>query len=471
MIKMKHRYLWIWVFILVLTACKISKDSPVPTSAVPQGFRDVETKDSSSIGDIKWSTFFTEPALKSLIDSAIVRNYDMQIAVKNIGIAEQLLKQAKVTWLPAFSLNVTGSTNVPSKNSLNGSLTNQFLGTNHIEDFSANTGMSWEIDVWRKIRNQKKAALLSYLQSTEARNVVQTNLVSNVSQSFYNLLMLDAQLKIAEKNLALNDSTLQMIRMQQQSGQVTLLAVQQAEAQQLVSAQLIPQLQQQIAIQENVLSVLTGTLPGAITRNVTLENILMPDALPAGVPAGMVSRRPDVKSEELALAIANAKVGIAKAGLYPTFSITAAGGLNAFKAHTWFEVPASLFGTAAGGITQPIFQHRLMKTQFETAKLEREKSVLRFRQSVLNAVGEVSNALVRIEKLEQQQQIAAARVNTLQAATRNADLLFKSGMASYIEVITAQGNALRSELELVALKRDRLGAAVELYRSLGGGWK
>jgi multidrug efflux system outer membrane protein len=157
--------------------------------------------------------------------------------------------------------------------------------------------------------------------------------------------------------------------------------------------------------------------------------------------------------------------------MYPALTITASGGVNSFRASNWFNIPASLFGTVAGGLTQPIFARKQLKTNYEVAKVERERTVLQFRQSVLNAVGEVSDALVRIEKLKQQQVIAANRVKTLQQATTNAKLLFSNGMANYLEVITAQGNVLQSELELATVKRTQLDAVSELYRSLGGGWK
>ena len=157
--------------------------------------------------------------------------------------------------------------------------------------------------------------------------------------------------------------------------------------------------------------------------------------------------------------------------MYPVLNITAAGGVNSLKASNWFNIPASLFGTVAGSILQPVFNRKKLKTQYEVSKIEREKVVLQFRQSVLNAVGEVSDALVIIEKLKARQGIAASRVHTLQQATGNANLLFKNGMANYLEVITAQSNVLQSELELASIKRQQLSAIAELYRSLGGGWK
>jgi len=282
---------------------------------------------------------------------------------------------------------------------------------------------------------------------------------------------MDAQLAVAKKNLALNDSTLRIIHMQFDAGQVTSLAIQQAEAQELVAAQLIPQLEQAITIQENALRILTGELPSAIARLASLERTTIPTNLPSGFPSALVSSRPDVKAAELSLNIANARVGIAKASLYPTLSITASGGLNSLKASNWFTIPASLFGVVGGGITQPIFQRKQLKTDYDLAKIDREKVVLEFRQSVLNAVGEVSDELVKIEKLKQQYDISQKRVNTLQQAVKNANLLFRNGMATYLEVITAQSNSLQSELELASIKTSQLTASVELYRALGGGTK
>ncbi len=459
------------VLIAALSACKVSKDVQTPQAVLPVNFRGDVAHDTTSIADIPWKSFFTDATLQQLIDSALVKNYDMQLAIKNIDAAQLLVKQVKWNYVPAVGLNVTASSSRPSDNSLNGISLAQFLGTKHIEDYSANISLSWEADIWGKIRNQNKSAVAAYLQTSEARKAVQTNLVSGVSQGYYNLLMLDEQLNIAKKNVALNDSTLRIIQLQYNAGQVTSLAIQQAQAQQQAAAQLVPQFEQDIALQENALRILTGELPDKIFRTQKLNNISFTDNLSAGVPSALLNRRPDVKSQELALNIANAQVGINQANMYPALRITATGGINSFKASNWFNVPASLFGIVAGSVIQPLLQRKELSTKFEVAKVEREKTVIQFRQSVLNAAGEVSDALVKIDKLKEQQTIAANRVNTLQQATSNANLLFKNGMANYLEVITAQGNVLQGELQLASIKTARLNAIAELYRSLGGGWK
>jgi multidrug efflux system outer membrane protein len=459
------------LLVLVLGACKVSKDIPLPVNAAPEKFRGSVSTDTASIAALPYKDFFKEQTIRNLIDTAIVNNYDMQIALKNMEAAALLFSQSKLGNIPELNLKVGANSSRPSDNSLNGLQIGQFSQSKHIEDYSVTGGLSWEADIWRKIANQRNAAGAAFMQSAEVKKAVQTRLVSNIAQSFYRLIMLDTQLEIAKKNLSLNDSTLNIIRLQFDAGQVTSLAIQQAEAQQLVAAGLVPQLEQRIALEENALSILTGAFPKTIARIGTLNSINVQDQVSTGIPSRMLSLRPDVKSAELELVKANAKVGIAKASLYPSLVITANGGLNSFKASNWFNIPGSLFGVVAGGITQPIFQRKQLRTQYEVALVDREKSVIQFRSSVLTAVGEVSDELVKIEKLKEQYVIADKRVRTVQSGLSNANMLFKSGMANYLEVINAQSNALQSELDLATVKTAQLNAVVELYRALGGGWK
>lgn len=457
--------------VLFLQACKVSADVATPNPELPNTYRTVSAADTANIASVQWKEFFTNSDLRNLIDSTIAHNYDLQIALKNIEAAQLIVKQSKLGYLPEARLQAGASISRPSDNSLNGISLSQFLGQSYVEDYTLSVGVTWEADIWGKIRNQKERALASYLQSQEARKAIQTNLVSYVANGYYNLLMLDAQLSIARKNVLLADSTLAIIQLQYNAGQVTNLGVQQATAQRLVAIQLIPQLEQEIAIQENALSVLSGTNPKNIQRNGQINESIHDGSLSAGVPSTLLQNRPDIRSKELQLTIANANTGIAKANMYPTLSITATGGINAFKASNWFSVPASLFAIGSGGITQPLFQRKQLKTQYELSRIEREKAVLGFRQSVLTAVGEVSDALVKVNKLAEQQAIAAARVQTLQQAIGNANLLFRNGMATYLEVITAQSNVLEGELQLAVIQKQQSAAAIELYRSLGGGWR
>ncbi|CAL1517404.1 efflux transporter outer membrane subunit [Chitinophaga sp. MM2321] len=471
---MKTRYS-IFHFLLLslvvgVAACRVGRNYERPPVALPAQFGNTAPSDSS-IAEMEWKRFFTDATLQQLIEKALTGNYDLQLAVKRVEASQSYLKQAKVAWLPAFTAQVSANTNFPSKNSFNGMNLSQFNFGDHVEDYNLGVGMSWEIDVWGKIRRQKEAALATYLQTYEGQRTVQTGLVAAISNSYFNLLMLDNQLSIAKRNVSLSDTIVQMIRLQKAAGDVTELAVQQAISQKQTAELLVPQLEQGTAIQENAIRILTGDLPGTVTRSSALHDFQVGDVLPTGIPAAMVSRRPDVRASEMGLEAANAAVGVAQGSMYPALNITANGGVNSFKASNWFNLPASLFGTVAGSIAQPIFQRRALKTQLEVAKIQREQAVIEFKQSTLTAVGEVSDALVRLDKLKSQQAIANQQVGTTQLAVQQAQLLFRSGMANYLEVITAQSRALQAELGQSDIDRQRLSAMVELYRSLGGGWK
>ena len=457
--------------VMYALSCKVGKEYQRPELELPQQFNGVSYADTSSIADIEWKKFFTNSELQNLIDTGIKYNHDLLKAMKRIDMAEARVKQAKVLQLPELDFQAIAQVNRPSDNSLNGLSLKSFVGKSYVEYYSAGVNLSWEADIWGKLRNQKEAVVAEYVQTYEGGKAVQTQLVADIAQGFFNLLMLDKQLEISRRNLVLNDSFLVATQLLRNAGIGNLLGVERAESQKQTTELLIPVLEEDIAIQENALQILTGQLPGTIARNVSLDDFVVPENLTTGVPASIVSRRPDVRSNEMALVAANAQVGVAQANMYPALNLTVGGGLESFKASNWFNIPSSLFGLAAGTIAEPIFRRRELKTQFEVAKLQRDEAVIQFRQTVLQAVTEVSNALVQADKLKEQEVIASAQVDTLRRAVFNAQLLFKSDLANYLEVITAQANAILAELNLASIQRQQLGAMVELYRSLGGGWK
>ncbi len=464
---------WLLMLLMVrhITGCKTGQAYKRPTINLPQQYNNNANTDTSSIGDIGWKIFFTDAGLQGLIETGIANNFDLQLAVTRIGVAQQQLRKAKLALLPQVNAQLAVQFNYPSKNSLSGLSTGSFLGSDHIEDYTTGLTASWEADIWGKISRQKEAALATYLQTNEAKKAVQTQFVGNIAQGYYNLQMLDKQLVITQKNLLLSDSILRVTKLLRAAGEVTSLAVQQAETQLQSTQLLVPQLEQSIGLQEDALQILTGQLPGNVQRSAILDTMGVQQNLATGLPAEILRLRPDVRAAENAIVAANAQAGIAQAAMYPSLTITANGGVDAFKASNWFNLPASLFGIVTGGIAQPVFNGRQLKTQYEVAKIQREQAVIQFRQTVLNAVGEVSDALIQQNKLLLQQQIAVAQVDTLHAAVKNAQLLFKSNMATYIEVLTVQASALQAQLNLASIQRQQLGATVSLYKALGGGWK
>ena len=448
---------------------KLALDKVSPE--LPETFKYTATADTASVADLQWRQFFKDPILQNLIEKGIKNNYDLQIALKQVASSQERLLQAKYLQYPDITFGISGQISKPSKNSMNGQSLNLFLGQSHVEDYNAVFNLGWEADIWGKIKNQQEVSRVQYLQTYEASKAIQTQVVAAIAQGYYNLLMLDKQMNVAKSNLALSKNTLDVTEKIWKGGETTSLGVQQAKARTESTELLITQLEQNIAIQENALSILVGENPDKISRTIEMSDSSLPQNISAGIPAAMVSRRPDVRQQELVLLESNSLVGIAQANMYPALKITANGGVNSFKIDNWFQIPASLFGSVLGGITQPIFQKRQLKTDLNVAKIQREKNVLAFRQSVLNAVGEVSDALVSNESLKAQEIKASEQVTTLKDGIKSAELLYKGGMANYLEVITAQANSLQAELNLASIKRQRLSSIVDLYRALGGGWK
>ncbi len=456
----------LFLVVFSMAGCSGSRESVQRDGAFPASYRGALPVGSVAPADtviakLPYRSFFADQTLCALIDTAMVNNIDLQIALKNIDYAEQLRNSAKLGILPSLTVGVQ---DIRNKSSDNGAQKTP-------QEYIASVSSSWELDIWGKIRSRSQSALAAYLKTQEAAKAVRTRLVADVAAGYYNLLMLDAQLALSKKNLALADTTLKMIQLQYTAGQVSGLAIRQQEAARQSIAGSIPLIEQNIAVQENALSTLCGRMPGPIRRNQLLFNAKVVDDLSIGIPAAVLQNRPDVRAAELAVRGANADVDEAGAAFYPSIIVTAQGGVSALKSSDWFNVPGSLFSVLQGSLLQPLFQRGQLNANYEQSKIKRDQAELSFKQSLLNAVAEVSDALVRLEKIKEQEVIAEERVATLQKAVTNSGMLFQSGLANYLEVIVVQTNSLGAELNLADLRRQHLAALAELYRSLGGGWR
>jgi NodT family efflux transporter outer membrane factor (OMF) lipoprotein len=451
-----------------LSACTVGKKYSRTELNLPDQYRG-QTQLTGDTVLLPWRTFFKDPTLTQLIEKALQRNAEVNAAVMTVQQLELNYKQARHALMPTLNLNAGANRTWLSSNSLNGSLSDQFLGTSYMDDYSVSLNLSWEADIWGKAKMQKAGALADYFAQKENLRALETRIISSVAQAYYNLIALDEQLRVAQRNVILGDSTLRIVQLQYQSAQVNALAVEQAVAQKKTAELLIPLAHQNIAVQENALSILCGNYPDSIARAGHFANIITSETFPAGPPALLLSRRPDVQAAEFAVMSANAKTGLAKAAMYPTFSITPSIGANSFKFNTWFNIPGSLIKTVGANLTQPLLQQRALRTRYKVAALEQEKAVTQFKQTVLTAVGEVSDALARTGYADERLNLAADKTKALNKATRHALLLYKSGMANYLEVLVAQNNALQNELEAIVIQREKLDAMTDLYRALGGG--
>ncbi len=452
-----------------LSSCVVGKKYEKPVTGLPEQYR-MPVMLTGDTTLLEWKVFFKDPLLVNLIDSALQRNNEIGAAALALEQLDLSLKQAKLSLLPTLNAVSSANRNYLSKNSLNGSLAGQVTGGNFLDDYSASLSLSWEADIWGKAAMRQGGARAEYLGQIENVRALKTRIIAQVAEAYYNLISLDEQLKIADQNVSLSDSTLNMVNLQFSVGQINSLAVEQVKAQKNTAELLVPLMKQNIEIQENSLSILCGRYPDAVQRAGQLQ-LPASSIFVAGVPTQLLSRRPDVKAAEFALMSAYAKTGLAKAAMYPSFSITAQSGANSFKASSWFNLPASLFHNLGANLTQPIFQRKELSTNYKVIRLEQEKSVIQYKQTVLNAVAEVSNTLSQSQHTDERLEIISRKTASLNKARTDALMLYKSGMATYLEVITAQNNSLQNDLEAVTVKRDKLTALTDLYRALGGGLK
>lgn len=453
---------------LLLTSCMISREFQRPDLNMPEQYKNVKDGIAHTQDTLVHQprSFFKNTTLLQLLDSAFLKNSDLLLAVQNIALAEKTLSMVKLNYLPELNTQINGSYTKASKNSLIG----QSSSLSENKDFNFSAMLSWDIDIWGRIKNEKKEALVNYLKAQEVRKAVQTKLVAEIAKGYYNLLMLDEQLNIANKSRELSDSTLQLMKIQYQVGEANILGIKQIEAQLEGNRILVSQIEQSISLQESALSVLCGNYASTISRQ--LEDKEEFHSTPAeGYPVSLLSSRPDIKAAELSLQAANARVGIYQAAMYPNINISLTGGLNSLTSSNWFSVPASLFGIVAGGISQPIFNRKRLRTQYEQALIEREKEVITFRQAVLEGYAQVYDALKNKEEIEKQFIFALNKEKVLKDNISAIRVLFTTGVANYLDIITVQSAYLEARLQTARLSMEKVVANVELYVALGGGWQ
>ncbi|HET8572813.1 MAG TPA: efflux transporter outer membrane subunit [Edaphocola sp.] len=460
------------LLLLPLSSCFVAKDYHRPAVSTAHLYRTDRlvdsaalVMDSSSMANVSWKNLFSDTLLKHYISTALDNNIDIRIALQSIDAAAAYAKQGKASYWPSVNAELDYSDSRYSKNSLSGQSTNGKA----ISQYQVGAGLSWEADIWGKIRSQKRAYDDSYLQTIEAHKAVKTQLVADIASTYYQLMALDEQIRIARISIASRDSSLATTKALKQAGQVTAVAVKQTEAQ-LYAAQLILlDLQQQRRILENAFCLLLNEPPHGIQRN-TLSEQRISTELKVGVPADLLANRPDVRQAELALMQAFEMTNVAKSNFYPSLTITAAGGFQSVALKDWLNVN-SIFANIAGSLLQPIINHRQIRTAYEVARSQQQQALLRYEQALLTAGNEVSDALYNYQTQSQYIILEQKQYEAYQIAVNYSEQLLKNGLANYLEVLTARQNALSTQLSLVNARYEQLASIIELYRALGGGWK
>lgn len=453
------------MLLVLVQSCKVTKDYSRPELNLPGTFDDLSVKTEKKVQEIpSYQQYFNDPALKELLDKVMERNSDLLIASEQMLAAEAMLKSVKLNYLPDINLQVNAGVQRLSKNSMMGS----FAGGLIFQEYNFAPSVSWDIDFWGKLKRQREEAMSGYLGLAENRRALRVQLIAQTAQAYYNLLSLDDQLRITQTVEKSMQETLEMLKTQYSVGDVSSLAIKQSEAQLAETRALIPDIKASIKAQENALQTLAGSYPDAVKRAQSLQEKAFSTELESGVPADLLANRPDIKQKEFELQAANARVGIARTEFYPTLKITGQGGLNAIKATNWFSIPASLFGNAAAGLTQPVFNKRSIRSAYEQALHQREAAVHEFRKSVLVGVEEVSTLLSNITHIKEQMSEVNNRKTAMHQAIAGAQMLYKYGEANYLEVLTVQQGYLQAELAHTLVIQKEINAYIALYKALGG---
>lgn len=440
-----------------LGACSVYKsyerpDMPVVDSLYRQAA--ATSADTTSIASLSWRELFTDPKLQALIETGLQNNTDLNIARLKVTEAEATLMTSRLAYLPSISFEPSGTLRSVDGNAMTKSY-----------DIAASA--SWEVDIFGKLTNAKRGAKAALEQSEAYRQAVQTQLIATIANSYYSLLMLDAQLGISERTAAIWGENVRAMKALKAAGDATELAVAQSEASKLSVDASIASLRQQIDQMENTLTALLGIAPQKIDRT-TIGEQRFPTELAAGVPLQLLQRRPDVRQSEAALAQAFYATNAARAAFYPSITLSgSAGWTNAAGAA--ITNPGQWLFTAVGSLVQPLFNRGKNIANLRIAKAQQEEALLSFRQSLLDAGTDVNNALIQWQTARQRQQIGQQQILSLESTVRSSELLMQYSSQNYLEVLTARQTLLQAELTAVSDRFDEIQGVINLYHALGGG--
>ena len=455
------------LFVACMSGCMVGPNYNRPKVEVPTAYRgstpeEAPAAGSASLADEKWWNVFQDKELQGLIRTALSSNYDVRIAASRVLQAQAQLGITRADQFPSLNggANVTSVGNpaigpIPSYSLTNGDLT---------------ASAAWNLDFWGRYRRATEAARANLMASDWARRQVVSTLVANLASSYFLLRELDLALEISKDTLASRKESLVLITELTEHGIDTMLDQRQAEELVYTAASQIPDLERQIAQQENAISLLLGNNPGPVPRGLRLTEQPHAPEVPAGLPSSLLERRPDIRQAEETLVAANAQIGVARAAYFPQIALTGSAGYQSSTLSDLFSGPQGLW-TLSGTLTQPIFQGGRLKNNVRLAEAQQQQALLTYQQTIQGAFRDVSNALVAYRKnrefrIEQEHLTAAA-----QDAARLSELRFKAGATDYLEVLTSETNYFSAELTLVQARFNELQALVQLYQALGGGWE
>jgi multidrug efflux system outer membrane protein len=452
-----------------LAACAVGPDYKRPEVLAPTEWRS-PSQGPGSLADLGWWELFQDPSLQELIRTAVGDNKDVRVAVARVAEARAQLGVARAGQFPQLEGQASYTNQRFSQKSFP---LNALPATTGVEPqanfYRTSLDMTFEVDLWGRLRRATEAARAELLASQENRRTVLTTLVSDVAQAYFDLLELDRETDIARQTLESRRASLDLVRRRFEVGLTSELDVRRAEGERATAAAVIPDLERRIALTENRLSVLLGRNPGPIPRGGVLDDQRMTPAVPAGLPSELLARRPDVRQAEHRLVAANARIGQAKAEFFPLISLTGMFGVESVALSDLFTGPARVWQVGPA-MTLPIFNAGRIASNVRATEAREQQALFQYQQTVQQAFREVEDALMFHRKVRDIRAERAARVAAARRTVTLATLRYENGLAGYLDVLDAQRQLFAAEIDLAEATRDQLVAVVQVYKALGGGW-
>ena len=441
---------------------------------VPTAF--INSNDTTNSANIKWHAFLKDPNLIALIDSALKNNQELNVMLQEIQASQNEVRAAKSAYRPTVDLAMEAGLDKVGRHTSQGASDDMSFITDKKEtpevlpNYLIGLDASWEIDVWKKLRNGKKAAVYKYLSSVEGKNFMVTNLVAEIANAYYELMALDNQLEILQKNIEIQQNALDIVKLEKEAAKVTELAVRKFEAELYKNKSRQFAIIQEIKETENKINFLVGRFPQKVNRNSSEFNEVKLDSIYAGVPSQLLQNRPDIREAEYALESTKMDVKAAKAEFYPSLRIQAGIGYNAFNPSYLLSTPQSLVYSLGGSLVTPLVNRNAIKARYYTANSKQVQAMYNYERSILNAYIEVQNQLNNMDNLQKSYEMKSLEVKALNESIDISFGLFTSARADYMEILLTQRDALESKFELIDTKVNQIKASINMYKTLGGGW-
>ena len=461
---------------LMLQACGIPDlATKKEETRLPDNFRP-ELTDQANSANVKWKDFFEDPNLLSLIDIAIVNNKEINIVMQRISTARNEIQSRRGAYLPFVNIGSEAGGDKVGKYTRNGVVEDNLQIANgafptFLADYQFGLFSTWEIDIWKKLRNATQVAVFEYMASTEGKNFLLTNLVAEVANSYYELVTLDNQLENLEQNIAIQQNGLEIVRQLQLYARSNTLAIKRYEAEVAKNQSRRYEIKQQITVTENRINFLLGRTPEPIQRSSKGFMDIKPKFINTGIPSQLLQNRPDIRKAELELKAANLNIDVARANFYPSFGIKAGVGFDAFAMRYLINTPESLAASIAGDLVAPLVNKNAIIAEYKNSNARQIQAAFEYEQSIINAYAEVANQIANIDNLDKNYQLKRKQVDSLVLSIDVSTQLFKSARADYLDVLLTQRDALDAKREIIETKQKQIIAMVDLYKSLGGGWQ